>query len=127
MQEITIISENKVGALADICEALGGSGVNIEAISAQGLGDSAQIRIVTGDVTTAANVLRKKNIAHKTSDITVVDMVDRPGELAKIARKLARAGVNMESLYILSKNKGGMTSVAIKAPDLAAVARALKS
>lgn len=126
MQEITIISENKVGALADICEALGGAGVNIEAISAQGMGDSAMIRIVTADTTTAANVLKRKNVSHKASDITVVEMIDRPGELAKIARKLARAGVNMESLYILSKNKGGMTSVAIRAPDSAAVMRALK-
>ena len=126
MQEITIMIGNKVGALADICESLGSSGVNIEAISAQGLGDSAIIRVVTADAITAAHALKRINVSHKASEITIVEMIDRPGELAKIARKLARAGVNMESLYILSKNKGGQTLVAIKAPDIASVKAALK-
>lgn len=126
MQEITIVTENKVGILADICELLGGSGVNIEAISAQALGDSGLIRVVTSDVNTANRVLTKSGHKFKTSDIIVVDMVDRPGELAKIARKIAKSGVNVESLYILTKNKNGLTSVAIKSDNLAATMGAIK-
>ena len=126
MQEITIITENKVGILADICELLGGSGVNIEAISAQGLGDSGLIRIITGDATTANRVLSKTGHKIKTSDILVIDMVDRPGELAKITRKISKSGVNVESLYILTKNRGGMTSVAIKTDNIEATKNAIK-
>lgn len=35
----------------------------------------------------------------------VVELTDRPGELAKVARKLANQGVNVESIHILSKTK----------------------
>jgi hypothetical protein len=126
MQEITIITANRVGTLAEICELLGGAGVNIEAISAHGLGDSGVIRVVTGDIATAKKALGgKKGITFKVSDILVVRLSDQPGELGKIARRLSRAGIDIESLYVLSKNRG-VTEVAIKAGDAAAAARAIK-
>ena len=34
MKEVTIVARNEVGALAQVAEALGSVGVNIEAISA---------------------------------------------------------------------------------------------
>jgi len=126
MQEITIITQNKVGALAEICELLGKNGVNIEAISAYGLGDSGVIRLVTGDVATASRALgTKKGVSVKTSEVLVVKLNDQPGELGKIARKLARAEVDIESLYILSRERG-VTEVAIRADDIEAARRAIK-
>lgn len=126
MQEITIITENRVGALAEICELLGKNGVNIEAISAQGLGESGLIRVVTGDAATAKRALSaKKGITCRSGDILVVKMADQPGELGKIARRLARAEVDIESMYLLSKSRGVM-EVAIKTGDLGAALRAIK-
>lgn len=126
MQEITIITENKIGALAEICELLGKNGINIEAISAHGLGDSGLIRVVTGDAVTASKVLRfKKGMTVKSGDIMVVKVNDEPGELGKIARRLARAEVDIESMYLLSKSRGVM-EVAIKTSDMGAAMRALK-
>ncbi|MCX8195007.1 MAG: hypothetical protein N3G22_02780 [Candidatus Micrarchaeota archaeon] len=126
MQEITIITQNKIGALAEICEYLGRNGVNIEAISAYGLGDSGVVRLVTGDVTTATRVLStKKGISFKTSEIVVAKLNDQPGELGKIARKLARAEIDIESIYILSRSKG-ITEVAIKTSDIEGTRKALK-
>jgi hypothetical protein len=126
MQEITIITQNKVGQLAEICELLGSRGINIESISAQGLGDSGVIRVVTGDAATAASALKsRKGVTVRTSDILTVKLNDEPGELGKIARKLARAEVDIESMYLLSKQKGVM-EVAIKTEDLQAAMKAIK-
>ena len=125
VQEITVITENKVGVLADICGLLGRSGVNIEAISAQGLGESGIIRLVTGDVKTAVRELERAGAKIRVAEILTVKLNDQPGELGKIARKLARAGVDIESLYLLSKNRGVM-EVAIKPGDLNAARLALK-
>ncbi|VVC04902.1 ACT domain protein [Candidatus Burarchaeum australiense] len=126
MQEITIITQNKVGALAEICELLGSRGVNIESICAQGVGDSGVIRVVTGDAATAASALRaRKGVSISTGDILTVKLNDEPGELGKIARKLARAEVDIESMYLLSKQKGVM-EVAIKTGDLFAAMKAIK-
>jgi hypothetical protein len=44
-------------------------------------------------------------------DVIAVKMPDRPGELGKVARKLARAMVNVDSIYILNK-ENGMTEIA---------------
>ena len=125
MQEITIITENKVGVLAQVCGLLGNSGVNIEAISAQGLGDSGLIRLVTGDTATAKKALERGGFAFKTGEIITIKLNDSPGELYKVTRKLSRAGVDIESLYLLSKSKG-VFEVAIKPGDEAAARRALK-
>lgn len=116
MKEITVIVENRIGTLANIAEALGGAGVNIEAISAYGQGVDAVFRLVTKDPTSARKALEKisgiKNIS--VADILVVKMPNRPGELGKITRKLANRKVDLESVYILGKIDHAFTEVAVK-------------
>jgi hypothetical protein len=34
-------------------------------------------------------------------EVLVISLPDRPGELAKVTKKLARAGINIESLFLL--------------------------
>ena len=74
MREITVFSENRVGVLADICEALGGQGVNLKAISANGIGDKGIIRFITEDETTAKNVLERAGFRPTVSDVMIVRM-----------------------------------------------------
>ncbi len=125
MKEVTIVTKNRVGALADMCEALGKFGVNIQSISAQGLGDSGVIRLVTTDEKTAKNVLEKAGFGVVLGDVLTLKLFDRPGELGKMTRKLADANINIECVYLLGKNKG-YTEVAIKADKIEEAVRALK-
>ncbi|MBN1170161.1 ACT domain-containing protein [Candidatus Micrarchaeota archaeon] len=114
MKEITIISSDDVGALARVAEALGSTGVNIEAISAYGIGDKAIFRLITADVATTMKSLSKlPNLQVQEADVIIFKMINRPGELAKITRKLANRGINLESLYIVSR-KQDFTEIAIK-------------
>ncbi|MCK4714922.1 MAG: ACT domain-containing protein, partial [Candidatus Aenigmarchaeota archaeon] len=94
---------NRVGALADVCTELANVGVNIKSINAQGQGDYGVIRLITEDENTAKKVLEKAGFKLSISDIIVVSLPDRPGELAKIARKLSNAGVDVECIYVLSR------------------------
>ena len=125
MEEITIVTENKVGILADVCELLGSNGINVEAISAQGLGGSGVIRVITGDVASATRALDKAGVRYNQSEVLVVKVNDVPGELGKIARRIAKNSINIECMYLLSKNKGVM-EVAIKTDNLPLARRALK-
>ena len=114
MKELIITAKNNVGALATVAEALGGVGVNIEAISCYGIGEKAFFRVITGDAISAVKALSKIPDARvQESDVLIVKMLNRPGELGKITRKLANRGVNLESLYIVSK-KNDYTEVAFK-------------
>ncbi len=114
MKELTIISKNQVGTLADIAEALGKIGVNIEAISTQEHEDSAIFRLVTNDSATAKKTLsRLPSIRVTESDIIVLRLHNRPGELGKITRKLAARNVNLQSVYIVTRSNE-FTEVAVK-------------
>ena len=100
--------------MAVVSEALGNVGVNIEAISAYEKNDRAVFRLLTNDVNTTMKALSKvPDVTARSEDVIVLRLVNRPGELAKITRKLANKSVNLESLYIVSK-ASDFTEVAVK-------------
>lgn len=116
MKEITVVAKNEMGALESVASALGGSGINIEAITAYAREpNEAVFRIITTDPATAKKILSRvphvKNV--EEGGVIVVKMPNRPGELAKITKKLTKNGVNLESVYILSKERE-YTEVALK-------------
>jgi len=74
------------------------------------------IRIVTDDETTTRNALARSGIQFDLREVISVRMPDRPGELGKVARRLARGMVNVDSIYILGKD-GSMTDIAFTVDD----------
>ncbi len=116
MKQITVLVENRPGALADVTEAIGRSGVNILSISAQGFENTGVIRILTTDVTSAVNELQKKGFDSIVNDIIVLKLIDKPGELFKVTKKLSKEGVNLRAVYIIGK-EGEKTVVAIDPED----------
>jgi len=129
MKEITILTPNKIGALTDVAEALGNSGINIESISAQGFRDMGVIRVITSDEKSAMHSLTKmaatkEGYEIKLGDVMVVTMPDRPGELAKISKKISRAGINIECLYQIKSNHE--VQVVIKPEKMEDAAAALR-
>ena len=103
MKQISILTENKPGVLADVAGILGTRGVNVESISAETFPDGAVIRIVTNDTTTAVDALKKANYRVTESDILIVNILDRPGELGKITKKIASEDINIDNIYMISK------------------------
>lgn len=106
MKEITVITSNEVGTLAKICEILGNSGINLHGISAHGVGDRGIIKIVTSDPASTENFLKKHGYQTRINDVVVVKVMDRPGELGKLTKRVARAGVNLEAVYLLNRENG---------------------
>ncbi|MFQ6106153.1 MAG: hypothetical protein ACE5QF_00990 [Thermoplasmata archaeon] len=114
MKEFKVYSENKRGELARIAEALAQSSVNIEAIASENSHPRSFLRIVTNDVNTTKKALSREGYEFEEKNIIVVDLIDRPGELAKLAKRMARAGVNIESIYLLEKAR---VALAVDKPD----------
>ena len=54
--------------------------------------------------------------------VVVVDVQDRPGVLADLTRKIARAGVDLDLVYVATQNR-----VVFGAPDLEGLRAALDS
>jgi hypothetical protein len=125
LKEFDVYVQNKPGELAKVCEMLGNQGVNIKAIASERASDRPMIKIVTDDEATAKAALARSGILFDLRDVVAVKMPDRPGELGKTARKLARAMVNVDSIYILGRD-GSNTVIAFTVDNVQKAESALK-
>ena len=105
MKQLTIVSDDRVGLLADISFILGKSRINIDSISAGVAGGKAFINLSINDASRAAALLKTNHYEVIESDMLVVKLPDTPGELAKVSKMLTDAGVSIQSVVILAKGK----------------------
>jgi len=109
--EIAIPLENKPGTLAKVTEVLGKAGVNLEGIG-YASGARGVLRVIPDDADKAMAALKKAKIKTKQPrEILQVRLADTPGALAGVARKLAKAGVNVEAFYVVGEVSGGLRCV----------------
>ncbi len=107
MKEFDVYIQDKPGELAKICGLLGNQGVNIKAIASERSAKKPLVKIVTDDeVTAKAALSRVPGVSFELKEVIVVRLPDKPGELAKITRRLAKASINVDSIYILGKDRG---------------------
>lgn len=103
---LTVKLEDRPGTLAQLGEALGGSGVNIDGACAVTSGGEGWVHILVDDAAAARTALEADGMSVASeSEVVVVDADDKPGELGATARKFAEAGVNVELFYVSSGMK----------------------
>ena len=117
MKEFKVFVQDKPGELARVTEALANQAVNIRAIASEGGHESTFLRVVTNDVATTEKAFKLAGLKFEANEILTVELMDRPGELAKIAHRLARTGVNVTSLYIL-ESRNDKTEVTMVVNDM---------
>ncbi|MBI2076647.1 MAG: ACT domain-containing protein [Candidatus Aenigmarchaeota archaeon] len=105
MEEFTIYVKNEPGQLAKVCDTLYRNGVNIESLATEGTRKDGTIKMVTNDVVTTKKALEKEKIPFETKEVLVVKIINRPGELAKITKKIGLESVNIESVYMFTDEK----------------------
>lgn len=104
--DLTIEIENTPGALAEVAAAISDAGVNIAAATCVGPGDRAELHILVPHAEAARHLLAISHLAvSREREVVVIDVVDRPGVLADLTRKIARAGVNIDLVYIATRNR----------------------
>jgi hypothetical protein len=105
--DLVIDIENSPGALARVASAISDAGVNIAAATCVGPGDRAELHILVKHAEAVKHALA---ISHDVAitrerEVVVVEVEDRPGVLADLTRKIARAGVNLDLVYIATQNR----------------------
>lgn len=101
MQDVTIALENRPGALAEMGAALGRAGVSIEGGGAFVVNGSGVAHFLFTDGEAARRALESAGITVLAVRDVVVQRLNQsePGQLGKLTRKVADAGVNIEVLY----------------------------
>ena len=104
--DLVIDIENEPGALARVAAAISDAGVNIAAATCVGPGDRAELHILVPYPEGAKHALAISHLAvTREREVVVVEVEDRPGVLADLTRKIARAGVDLDLVYIATRNR----------------------
>jgi hypothetical protein len=104
--DLTVFLEDRSGTLAELGEALGRAGVNIEGGCGFPCEGEGEFHLLVQDAVAAKRVLHDAGIeVHAEREVLEVVVEDRPGELGKIARRLGDAGVNIDLLYLNGKGQ----------------------
>lgn len=114
---ISVITENRAGVLAEIAEAIGSANINIDAIEGEGLGEVGIIRIMTRDPKNTAEILRKKGFKVVESEVFILNVPNKPGQLKKISDILSRKRINIQFIYQVISEDGGNAKVIIKVDE----------
>jgi hypothetical protein len=119
--DLVIDVENSPGALADVAAAISDAGVNIAAATCVGPGDRAELHILVPHVGAARHLLAISHLAvTREHEVVVVEVEDRPGVLADLTRRIAKAGINLDLVYVATRNR-----VVFGAHDIAGLRAAL--
>ena len=104
--DLVIDIENSPGALADVAAAISDAGVNIAAATCIGPGDRAELNILVKHAEAARHSLAISHVAvTREREVVVVDVEDRPGVLADLTRRIAKAGVDLDLVYVATQNR----------------------
>ncbi len=110
MVDLTVSVEDRPGTLADIGEALGRAGVNIEGFAGLGVEGRGIIHLLVADAAAARKALEEAGMkVEGEAEAVVLEWAadaDRPGALGEAARKIANAGVNIRTAYVATHDRG---------------------
>jgi hypothetical protein len=119
--DLVIDIENTPGALAEVAAAISDAGVNIAAATCVGPGERAEVHILVPHAEAAKHALAISHVAvTREREVVVVNVADQPGVLADLTRKIARAGINLDLVYVATQNR-----IVFGAADLPALHAAL--
>jgi hypothetical protein len=101
LQDVSILLENRLGALAEMGEALGRSGVSIEGGGAWIVDGKGAAHFLFTDGNAARTALETAGIkVIEIRDVVVQRLKQAvPGQLGQLTRRMANAGINIEVLY----------------------------
>ena len=104
--DITVLIDDLPGALAQVGETLGKAGINIDGYCSSTVGIKTQLHVLVQDANAARVALEAGGIqVLQEREVLTVDMDDSPGELGKVARRIADAGINIDMVYMGTESR----------------------
>jgi hypothetical protein len=120
--DLVIAIENETGALARVAAAISDAGVNIAAATCIGKGEEVELHVLVPHAEAAKHALSISGlVVTREREVAVVDVEDRPGVLADLTRTIARAGIDLDLVYVATRDR-----VVFGSPDLDGLKAALQ-
>jgi len=113
--ELTIVLENRPGAAARVFASLADPRINIVAMQ---LEHGGALRLVVDNPLHAERLLQERAMPYERRDVLYTMLPNDPGALARTAKLLADAGINVEYFYSTAVEGQAMATVVIGVPDV---------
>ena len=99
-KQLSVFLANKPGTLANVCEELARAEVNIFALTISDTADHSVVRMVVNDHEKALQIFEERGVLAVESKVLIIENNNKPGTLARLAKKLAKAKINIEYAYL---------------------------
>jgi hypothetical protein len=104
--DLVIEIKHEPGALARVAAAVSDAGVNLAAATCLGATDDVELHILVPHPEAVKHALAISHLAvSREREVVVVDVEDRPGVLADLTRKVAEAGIDLDLVYVATRNR----------------------
>jgi hypothetical protein len=104
--DLVIEIPNEPGALARVAAAISDAGVNLAAATCMGTAQQVELHVLVPHAAAARHALALSQLGvSREREVVVVEVEDRPGVLADLTRKVARAGIDLDLVYVATRNR----------------------
>ena len=122
-KQLTVLLENRPGAVAQLCSELAKVAVNIHAIQSGEGKPVVPVRLLVSHLDAAKKVCDSLGLQYAEQNVVAVLVGNRPGALGKITRKLGEKGINIEYLYGTIDKGAKQAMIVLGVSDVEAAAR----
>lgn len=108
MNTFIVDLKNKPSELAKVTDAIAQKGIDITGFSGSTCGETGTLALVTSDEAGTGRVLSEGQWKFRVIELVDAPLANRPGSLAEAARKLGKAGVNIEAAFPIGMTAGNV-------------------
>ena len=100
VKQLSVFIANKPGTLGAVCEELSKASINIFALTISDTVDHAVVRMVVSDPQKALHIFEQRGVLTVENNVLMIENNNAPGSLARIAKRLSKAKINIEYAYL---------------------------
>jgi hypothetical protein len=126
VKQLSVMVENRPGALAEVCTKLAEKAVNILGLMVPEQIGVAPIRLVVNSVDAAKKIFDGMGVKYSEEDVMSVRLSDRPGALGKLTRKLSDHNIDVRYAYGSILKGAGEAIVILAVSDLNGAEKVVK-
>lgn len=101
IKQISVFVESRPGHLKRNLDIFHEAGISVRGFSCSDTGDYGIARFIVDDPERGLAILKDRGAAVTLTDVVCLELIDKPGELARVFGVLADAGINITYSYSL--------------------------
>lgn len=122
---LSIALQNHPGSLAEVLDILARAEINVDAVEAEAQGDFGTVRVLTPKPKLAGELLHQDGYDIVEAEVIQLMLPNKYGELARLAKKLADANINVVSLFGTAPSGGSEGRLLLRVNDIKAARKVL--